>query len=1680
MRWSLFLSGAFLASVYTHVHAQTTSDILRASVLHEDSATTMVQQFLVSQFPSFPNPSSQSEWEGYAARVRDTLRTLLTHIPVSERTPHRIESRGTLHEDGYRIEKLILEIYEGIEIPVNIYIPDSLDGRTPIVLNPNGFFLEGKAMEAIQRRCASFAKMGYVAISWDFVHTGERGGWDGIGLPGNNGYYSVWWRIAGANSIALSVGETMAILEYVMTLPYVDTTRIAAVGSSQGAITALLAASIDQRISAVVGVVPSMPSKKAPFTLTDHFTERNYIMWDGAFTPSLFKEVADMAELIALCAPRKVLIISGTSDITPPAWIGEEVEQARQIYDLVGNPDALKHDSLQMGHEYGLAARLRTYGWLRRWFDNDTNEVLSESEINVWPLDSLRCGINPTSSTILSSGNALLSAISKPNYLPTSAQEARLMQHEIQTSFVDIAHRFSDSVLSTIVLGTMSYPAMTITRGVLNHESKLKTPFLFFSPVGMAPEAGVILLSDSGKGALPGTLVDSLVARGYSVCAFDPLGTGEIAFERFSTRVLSYYMEMFDHTLISVGRHQVDEVIRLMKRQGMSRVAIVADGPLSQVLATLAATSDDVGSLAVSNGLDGYQESLPGEFPMKAPAFKQFKNSFRTADTPILSSIISPKPSLFSNMRDLDGGLLPDSSRTLGMMRDFHGVFGKDHLLTQVLDSSGSAEKTFEWLLKVYPPFGRLNVFAVPDSVVMEDSSYTTALLTNHSGDQFIEIVDGPEWLSINSETGRLSGVALNHGQSSQPVRIRVTTDTGDTLEYRYDLHVIHQNHPPDISAFPDTLAFEDSLYTHAIQASDRDTEYFGDSLSYHLIAGPMWMQVDSIAGVLSGTPLASDVGDTVGTLMVTDRNGGVALQQFRLKTYHTNHAPVFITQPVTSASEDSLYQYYAYSMDVDSILFGDKIKYSLLGEGGWLFVDSSTGLLSGTPRIYNLADTLVTIVATDDSGAVAEQSFVIRVQHVNHQPVIQSIPVLKAVEDSTYRYAVVATDVDTLVGDSLQSTLIRAPAWLIFDSLQLILHGVPGAVDIGLDTVEIVVSDLLGATVRQEYQLLTRHVNHAPFFVSVPETVAVESLAYRYMIRALDPDSLFDDVIQYRAITKPAWLTFDNSSGELKGLPMSQDVGEYQVVITARDKSGSTVVQDFNLNVKYMNHNPVITTFPVISAQEDSQYVYQVQALDSDSALFNDHIKYRLETGASWLMIDSVSGRLAGIPRGLDVGIRNVVVIAVDQQGAMDRQEFMLRVEHTNHAPRIVSVPVTGATEDELYEYRVVAIDQDSLFGDGLRYRLNIGPIWLSMDSISGLISGSPAGVNAKDTVVEVEVVDIVRDETKRRGDAMMNSAGAFGERGLGPRAMSKQFYRIHITHVNHAPMFVSIPETTVVAGTEYRYAVHILDPDSIDQADTISCELDAGPEFLRFDKETFVLTGSPGRMHSGRYRILLVARDNHGKKSYQDFTLNVLRSKRLREILTTRDTVILESSSFEFRPMTARNNSGEERYRYHLLGGPGWIAVDSMTGTISGKWPSGDGNSTIDVLLVAISLEGNVIEEHVILQTKPGGGGEFEHEVKEFALVQNYPNPFNPTTVITYSVAEASYIKLTIINILGQAIETVIDQYQDPGRYSVVWPASDGSINFPDGVYFYRLDAVRISDRMGWSEVRKMVLLK
>lgn len=93
----------------------------------------------------------------------------------------------------------------------------------------------------------------------------------------------------------------------------------------------------------------------------------------------------------------------------------------------------------------------------------------------------------------------------------------------------------------------------------------------------------------------------------------------------------------------------------------------------------------------------------------------------------------------------------------------------------------------------------------------------------------------------------------------------------------------------------------------------------------------------------------------------------------------------------------------------------------------------------------------------------------------------------------------------------------------------------------------------------------------------------------------------------------------------------------------------------------------------------------------------------------------------------------------------------------------------------------------------------------------------------------------------------------------------------------------------------------------------------------------------------------------------------------------------------------------------------------------------------------------------------------------------LKNYPNPFNASSRIEYGLASPSSVQMTVYDLLGREVVTLVEGTREGGRHVAVWNGRDGQgVEAPGGVYFCRIRVKALSGGREWSETRKFLLLR
>jgi hypothetical protein len=148
-----------------------------------------------------------------------------------------------------------------------------------------------------------------------------------------------------------------------------------------------------------------------------------------------------------------------------------------------------------------------------------------------------------------------------------------------------------------------------------------------------------------------------------------------------------------------------------------------------------------------------------------------------------------------------------------------------------------------------------------------------------------------------------------------------------------------------------------------------------------------------------------------------------------------------------------------------------------------------------------------------------------------------------------------------------------------------------------------------------------------------------------------------------------------------------------------------------------------------------------------------------------------------------------------------------------------------------------------------------------------------------------------------------------------------------------------------------------------------------------------------------------------------------------------------------------------------FHKLAGPDGKLKLQYAVSNSDSHPNSAGTELVAPLLVS-----EVLGAVTSYEQKTTGIKDKANSIGKYSLMQNYPNPFNPTTLISYSLPEASHVKLMVYNTLGQSVKLLEDGFKNAGKHDIHFSARE----LPSGVYFYKLQAT------DFTETKKMFLLK
>lgn len=287
--------------------------------------------------------SNLSEWQKRRDSLKPALMAALqlSPLPASPGSKPIITPKRKF--DGYTVENIAIEILPGLYINGSLYKPLKYKGKIPVILNPDGHWEKQRYRPDCQYRCATLARMGAMAFSYDLFAWGES---------------QLQFKLEDHRrslSQSIQVLGSIRILDYLLSLKDADTNRVAITGGSGAGSHTVLMTAIDDRIkvSAPVVAISSYFYGGCP-------CESGMPIHDcGGRT--------DNVEIAAMAAPRPQLLVSDGGDWTDRTP-EHDLPYLKKIYAYYGVADKVSNVHLPAEkHDFGINKRKAVYEFMAKY-----------------------------------------------------------------------------------------------------------------------------------------------------------------------------------------------------------------------------------------------------------------------------------------------------------------------------------------------------------------------------------------------------------------------------------------------------------------------------------------------------------------------------------------------------------------------------------------------------------------------------------------------------------------------------------------------------------------------------------------------------------------------------------------------------------------------------------------------------------------------------------------------------------------------------------------------------------------------------------------------------------------------------------------------------------------------------------------------------------------------------------------------------------------------------------------------------------------------------------------------------------------------------------------------------------------------------------------------------------------
>ncbi|WP_027330129.1 tandem-95 repeat protein [Marinimicrobium agarilyticum] len=547
----------------------------------------------------------------------------------------------------------------------------------------------------------------------------------------------------------------------------------------------------------------------------------------------------------------------------------------------------------------------------------------------------------------------------------------------------------------------------------------------------------------------------------------------------------------------------------------------------------------------------------------------------------------------------------------------------------------------------------------------------------------------------------------------------------------------------------------EDNPISIDVAADDSDIDS-GDSVDPSTIvitSEPANGSAELVSGEVLYTPDTDFSGTDQFSYTIEDQNGDVSnVATVIINVNGVNDTPTALDDSA-SVDEDNPVDVdvTANDSDVDGTVNATTVQVLDDVANGTLSVDATTGVVTYTPdENFNGTDTFTYVVQDDADGTSNEATVTLTVNSINDAPVADDNAATLQ-EETPHEINVLGNDSDVDGSLDIASVeIVSAPSdgATTIDTTTGAITYTPEENFDGNDSFTYRVMDNEGlwsnaATVN----LTVEGVNDAPLANDDDATTEEDTPA---TIDLLTNDNDVDGTVDATsiALSSPSNGSADlNGDGTVTYTPDEHFNGADSFSYTVNDDMGEpSNTATVSVTVTPVNDAPTISGTPTASVNEREAYSFTPIADDVDA---NETLSFSVTGLPAWAEFDNTTGTLTGTPGISAAGNYPGIVISVsDGDATTDLTAFSIQVMDVNNAPTIGGTAPTTATVGQAYTFAPTATDPDAT--DTLSYSATGLPEWLTLDSATGELSGTPADDDVGNyTGLQVSVSDGTATDT-------------------------------------------------------------------------------------------------------------------------------------------------------------------------------------------------------------------------------------------------------------------------------------------------------------------------------------------